>query len=179
MKQKIVIIGAGGHGKVVADAVIAQKTYELVGFVDTSLPVGEKILNDFCVIEQKASVSELKGKADVFIVAVGNNTVRQKVYDLALQTLQPAIVIHPSAIIGSEVSIGKGSVVLANSVINASSKIGKNTIINAGVIVDHDCTIGDHIHVSSGTIVGSNSSIENEVTTSIGGVIQSFSNISK
>lgn len=178
MKQKIVIIGAGGHGKVVADAIIAQNEYELIGFVDATLPIGEKIINDFCVVEQQNQINQLKGIADVFIVAVGNNIIRKNVYNLAIQTLQPSTVIHPSSIIGSEVSIAEGSVVLANTVINASSTIGKNTIVNAGTIVDHDCIIGDNIHLSIGTMVGSNSIVENGVTTAIGTAIQSFSKIS-
>lgn len=178
MKQKIVIIGAGGHGKVVADTIVSQDKYELIGFVDEAKPVGEKIINDFCVVATYENIKLLQDKADVFIVAVGNNVVREKIYNLAIETLGPSIVIHPSAIIGSDVTIGMGTVVLANTVINASSCIGKNTLVNAGTIVDHDCVIGDHVHLSIGTMVGSNSTIEEGYKTSIGESIQSFSKLS-
>lgn len=177
MKQKIVIIGAGGHGKVVADTIVAQDKYELIGFVDAVLPIGEKIINDFCVVETQDNIKLLKNKADVFIVAVGNNVVREKIYNLVIEILSPSIVIHPSSVIGSDVTIDSGTVVLANTVINASSHIGKNTIVNTGTVVDHDCVIGDSIHLSIGTMVGSNSIIENGHTTSIGESIPSFSKL--
>lgn len=177
MKQKIVIIGAGGHGKVICDAILAQDKYELVGFVDALIPVGEIVFKEYKVIESQKNVHLLKDKADVFIVAIGNNTVREKIYHLVNKTLEPGIVIHPSAIIGSEVSIKLGTVILANSVINASCEIGINTIINVALVIDHDCKIGDHIHLSIGTMVGSNSIVSDFYTSSIGENIPSFSKI--
>lgn len=177
MKQRIVIIGAGGHGRVVADAIVSQDKYELIGFVDAALDIGTEILSGFKVIEKQNNLHLIKEKTDTFIVAIGNNVVREKVYQLASQILEPGIVVHSSSIIGSDVTIGKGSVVLANTVINASSSIGNNTIVNTATVVDHDSSIGNNVHLSIGTMVGSNSKIGNGCTTEVGAAIQSFSKI--
>ena len=83
--------------------------------------------------------------------------------------------IHPSAIIGSTVEIGNGTVVMANVVINAYSSIGNNTIINTGVIIDHDSKIGNHVHLSIGTLIGSYAVITDGISTQIGQHINSLS----
>lgn len=177
MSNRIVIIGAGGHAKVVCDAILAQNEYVMNGFVDISLEVGTTIINSYQVIAHQNNLESLKSQVDFFIVAIGNNKVREQVYNFAKAILQPAIVIHPSAVIGSEVKIGAGTVVLANAVVNASAAIGENVIINARVVVDHDCHIENNIHLSIGTMVGSNSKISNGYLSSIGQNINAFSNI--
>jgi acetyltransferase EpsM len=177
MKPKIVIIGAGGHGKVVCDAIIAQNKYEIIGFVDTSIEIGTIVTRDLKIIELQNTISNLKGIAEYFIVAVGNNTIREKITLETIPYFKSATIIHPSAIIGFNVTIGEGTVVLANSVINASSFIGKNTIINTGNIIDHDCKIGNNVRLSIGTLVGSNSEIGDGYSASIGEKINSFSKI--
>lgn len=177
MKPKIVIIGAGGHGKVVCDAIIAQNMYEVAGFVDLSIAVGEVVANNFKVIASQKDISILKKFADHFIVAIGNNPIRKKIFEDAKLVLEPAIIIHPTAVVGSNVSIAKGCVVLANAVINASSSVEHNTIVNVGTVIDHDCKIGANVHLSIGTMVGSNSQIETGFTSEIGQKINSFSKI--
>ncbi len=175
MSNRILIIGAGGHGKVVFDAIIAQGIYEISGFVDSTIPVGTIIVNSVKVIAHQDELSSLDGKSDFCVVAIGNNKVRCKVAELAKLKFKAATVIHPSAVIGSDVLIKEGTVVLANAVVNASCTIGENAIVNAGVVVDHDCTIGDNVHLSIGTMIGSNSKIANFKTTAIGEKINSFS----
>lgn len=177
MKPKIVIIGAGGHGKVVCNAIIAQNKYEVIGFVDTSMEIGKIVTGNFKVVETQNNIANLKSIAEYYIVAIGNNEVRAKIAVETGSFLKPAIVIHPSAIIGSDVTIGEGTVVLANAVINASSSIGKNSIINTGDIIDHDCTIGNNVRLSIGTLVGSNSEIGDGYSSAIGEKINSFSKI--
>lgn len=177
MKPKILIIGAGGHGKVVCDTILTQGEYDIAGFADSTIPVGEIVIDTYKVISTQDTIHTIKNSFDFFIVAIGNNKIRQKIYNEMSQIIKPAIVIHNSAVIGSNVIIGKGAVILANSVINSSSRVGKNTIVNAGVIVDHDCKIGDNIHLSIGTMVGSNSEISDNNTTTVGERIVPFSKI--
>ena len=177
MSNRIVIIGAGGHGKVVCDAILAQSEYVLNGFVDSSLEVGAKVINGYQVIANQKDLQLLKSQVDFFIVAIGNNRIREQVYAYAKTFLQPAIVIHPSAVIGSNVKIGVGTVVLANAVINAEVQIGENVIVNARTVVDHNCVVGKNIHLSIGTMVGSNSTIKDGYLSAIGENINSFSNL--
>ena len=177
MKQKIVIIGAGGHGRVICDAILAENKYELLGFVDDALPVGTHILNGFKVIESQKNMQQLKGKSDYFVVGIGSNNVRERLYNLAIVLFDAAVVIHPKSLVTSVASIGPGSVILANAVVNTASVIGTNSIVNIGVIVDHDCIIGDHVHLQIGSMIGSSSIVGNFYSSSIGEKVASFSKI--
>ncbi len=177
MGNRIVIIGAGGHGKVVCDAILAQNEYIINGFVDNSQPVGSTVINNYQVIADQDNMNTLKSQVDFFIVAIGNNKIREEVFNSVKNILQPATIIHPSAVIGSEVNIGAGTVILANAVVNVSSRIGENSIINARSVVDHDCVIGNNVHLSIGTLVGSNSLINNGYLSKIGESITTFSKV--
>ena len=104
---------------------------------------------------------EVKGKlADclkyrenaVFLIGVGDNQTRKKIAQT--YPLNYATLIHPSVVIGSNVEIGKGTVVMAGAVINSGSRIGKHCIINTGATVDHDCVIHDFVHISPGAHLG-------------------------
>jgi sugar O-acyltransferase (sialic acid O-acetyltransferase NeuD family) len=177
MGNSIVIIGAGGHGKVVCDAILAQNKFNICGFVDSSIPKDSVVINNYKVIAHPDDIASLKSHVDFFVVAIGNNKIREKLFYQLKEVLKVATIIHPSAIIGSEVKIGAGTVVLANTVINTSAEIGENVIVNSMVVIDHDCKIGNHIHLSIGTMVGSSSSISNGYLSAIGENINSFSKI--
>ena len=177
MKSKIIIIGAGGHGKVVCDAILAEDKYELLGFVDDALPVGTHILNGFKVIESQKNIAQLKGKVDYFVVGIGSNKVRDRIFNLAVEYFNPGAVIHPKALLASGAAIGPGSVVLANAVINTAAIVGVNSIINVGVVVDHDCKIGDNVHLTIGTMIGSSSVVGNFYSSAIGEKVASFSKV--
>lgn len=175
MIPRIVIIGAGGHAKVVCDAILANGEYKIAGFVDAEIPVGTVIFDGHKVIASQKDIPELNKFADHFIIAIGNNQIREKLFIETVQYLKPAIVVHPSCVIAKNITLSDGTVCLANSVINADCTIGKNVIINSCVVVDHDSIIGNNVHLSIGTMVGSNSSIADYTTTSIGQKINSFS----
>lgn len=177
MKPKLIIVGAGGHGKVVADALDLDNNYEILGFVDGLVPVGTVVFKNYKVIANQNDLNSLVGKAEYAIVAVGNNEIRKKIADELKNNFKPITIIHSTAVIGSDVLIGEGTVVLANAVITTNSRIGNNTIVNAGVIVDHDCVVGNDVHLSVGTVVGSNTVIGSGITTIIGQKINSFSKI--
>lgn len=144
MKQ-LIIIGASGHGKVVAD--IARKNgYENILFLDDN----EALID--------CGGYSVVGKTETFIqydcdffVAIGNADIRQKLQQqLKYANKSVATLIHPSAIIGDNVQIGMGTVVMAGAVINPSTTIGDGCIINTCASVDHDNTIGDYVHISVG-----------------------------
>jgi UDP-perosamine 4-acetyltransferase len=175
MKPTIVIIGGGGHGKVIADTIIATNQYQIVGFVDATIPVGSVVFKDIKVITGQDNLASLIGKADYFIVAIGNNKVRADIALMAKKHFKPAAIIHPSAIISTEVEIGEGTVILQGAIVSTGSKIGENTIVNEGVVVDHDCVVGKNVHLSPRTTIGSNSIVADGITTNIGESISSFS----
>lgn len=141
--MKLAIIGASGHGKVVAD--IAEKNgYDEIEFYDDNETltscgkwpvVGQEII-DF-------------SKYDGVFIAIGNARIREKLMGCHSGCHFP-VLIHPSAVVADDVVIGEGTVVMAGAVINPGAKIGRGVIINTCSSVDHDCTIGDYVHVSVG-----------------------------
>ena len=146
MKQ-LVIVGAGGHGRVAADVAKKMGEYDEVFFLDdctTGTSGGYTIKGRIC--DARAYVDD-----SVFFVAVGNNEVRKKIM-LSLEKMgsEIATLIHPSAQIGSDVSIEAGTILMAGSVVNNGSKIGKGVIVNTCASVDHDCVIDDFVHISVG-----------------------------
>lgn len=140
--NNVVIIGAGGHAKVVADIVIKSKD-KLLGFLDDNKK--GCVLNEYSVI---GKVSDCVNFADdtKFIIAIGNNEIRKRIsseFDLKWYTA-----IHPSAQIGFSCQIGVGSAVMANAVINSDTKIGNHCIVNTAAVVEHDNIIADFVHIS-------------------------------
>ena len=166
MNKKVVIIGAGGHGKVIAD--IVRKNGDTV----------ECFLDDAYTEEIDFYGSKILGKTEkhkdfsdcYFIVAIGNNGIREKIVNMLNCKWYTAI--HPSAQISESVKIGKGTCVMANSVINADTIIGMHAIINTGSIIEHDCKIGDFSHVSPSATVCGVTTIGNRVWIGAGATIK-------
>ena len=139
--NRLVIIGASGQGKVVAD--IAKKNgYTDIVFLDDGGKVRE--CAGFPVIGKTGNVPE----GDVF-VAIGNAAVRKRFMDANKGRTFP-VLIHPSAVIADDVIIGEGSIVMAGAVINPAARIGRGVIVNTSSSIDHDCMIGDFVHVAVG-----------------------------
>ena len=141
--NRLIIIGASGHGKVVAD--IAKLCgYTDIVFLDNDQTI--KQCNDYRVLGPDTMSAELEG--DIFI-AVGNAEVRKNLMGRNTGRNFP-VLIHPSAVIAEGTKIGAGSVVMAGAVINPGVRIGRGVIINTSSSVDHDCIIGDYCHISVG-----------------------------
>ncbi len=144
--MKLIIIGASGHGRVVAD--IAKKCgYDEIVFLDNDLNIST--CAGYSVLGADSMVSQIEG--DLFI-AVGNGQIRKKLMEREAGRSFP-VLIHPSAVVADDVEIGCGSVIMAGAVINPGVKIGKGCIINTCSSVDHDCRVGDFVHVSVGAHV--------------------------
>ncbi len=148
MKKQLIIIGAGGHGKVIADIAMKMKQWKNIAFLDD----GEQIEPLFGLkVLGKIKDAPLYEKDADFFVAVGNNVTREGMQEeLERKGMSMATLIHPQAVMGQEVEIGAGSVVMAGVVINSSSKIGKGCILNTSCSLDHDNIIEDYVHISPG-----------------------------
>lgn len=151
MSKEVVIIGAGGHAKVIAD--IIQKSGDIVyGFLDDKLKEGTNICNrqELKVIGDfnKRFTLPVTHKNLEFIVAIGDNNRRKEIVKNNVPNIKYYTAIHPSANIGIDVTIGEGTVIMANATINSSAFIGKHCIINTGAIVEHDNVLEDYVHVS-------------------------------
>jgi len=136
--MRLTIIGASGHGKVVAD-IAKLNGYDVIVFLDDDENL--TTCGGYSVVGRTDQVID----GDVF-VAIGNSDIRERFSrDRKLITL-----VHPNAIIASDVEIGEGTVVMAGVVINAGTKIGRGCIINTSSSIDHDCCLEDYVHVSVG-----------------------------
>ena len=142
MNSKLLIVGAGGHAKVVCD--LAKGFYKNIVIADDN--ASGNVLGFPIIGTVKDAI---KGEKCDFIVAIGTNSIREKIFTELLDNgFTPVSLIHPSAVIGEGVEIGVGSVVFAGAVINACAKIGVGSIINTMASDDHDCEIGEFSHIS-------------------------------
>lgn len=165
--NSLVIVGASGHGKVIAD--IAEKVgYTDIVFLDDNPKIEScgiyKVVGD--------CKSALSYRNADFIVAIGNTIIRRRIQsELVDKGLHIVSLIHPSAVIAPNVKIGVGTVVMAGTVINPCSEIGQGCIINTCASVDHDCRIGDYVHVSVGAHVAGTVTIEDNTWIGAGAII--------
>lgn len=159
----MIIIGYSGHGFVVC-GIINATGKKITGYCDSE----EKQYNPFALQyfgKENSQTAIAAFKENDFFIAIGNNNIRQKVFDtLAEQGLYPANAIHPSAVIDTSAKItSQGVMIAANVVINPLAKIGIAAICNTGCIVEHECVVGDFAHIGPGAVlcgnvkVGSNS----------------------
>jgi len=155
MNNSMVIIGAGGHGKVIAD--IAKKNgYSDIIFLDDNEAISE--CGGYLV--KGTSKNAVQYKERDFFIAIGSAKIRQKIHDdIIKKKLHIVTLVHPDAVIGENVILGEGSVMMAGAVINPGTVIGKGCVVNTCASVDHDCLIGDYVHVSVGAHVAGNVSI--------------------
>ena len=163
--NKLVIIGAGGHGKVVAD--IAEKNgYTDIVFLDDNGSLNE--CAGFPVVGSTTLLPTFQDDCD-FIVAIGNAEARQRIQDSIAGYV--ATLVHPHASISRRVTIGEGSVVMAGAVINSDVVLGKGCIVNTSASVDHDCHIEDYTHVSVGAHIAGNVTVGTRSWVGIGATI--------
>ncbi|MBE5923951.1 MAG: acetyltransferase [Lachnospiraceae bacterium] len=168
--NRLIIIGASGHGKVVAD--IAKKNgYKDIVFLDNDLSIKE--CAGFPVLGADAMVAALDG--DVFI-AIGNAEVRKKLMERNIERNFP-VLIHPNAVVADDVEIGCGTVIMAGTVINPGVRIGSGVIINTSSSVDHDCLIGDYCHISVGARLCGTVKVEDSTWIGAGATVSNNINI--
>jgi sugar O-acyltransferase (sialic acid O-acetyltransferase NeuD family) len=175
MKERLLIIGASGHGKVVADIALKMKKWRTIAFLDDNEDLKESL--GLQVIGKSADIIKYVDDSDVF-VAIGNNATREKVMT-QLESAGAAIpvLVHPNAVTGEQVELGAGTVVMAGAVINSCTRIGKGCIINTGATIDHDNLIEDYVHISPGVNTAGTVTVGSKAWLGIGSKISNNVNI--
>lgn len=164
MSKKLVIIGASGHGKVVAD--IAKKNgYHEIVFLDDDENIHE--CGGYPVIGRSHEVETIN--ADI-IVGIGNASIRKKIQQ-SIPARKMATLIHPSAVVAEDVIIGVGTVIMAGAVINSGARIGTGCIVNTCASVDHDCNVGDYVHIAVGSHLCGTVSMGDETWIGAGAIV--------
>lgn len=152
--NNLLVIGAGGHGRVVTDAAIAEGRYDKVGFLDDRFEECKSTLGKPVLGPLSAASSLLNEYSDA-VVAIGDNRLRLELINkLLLLGFFVPVIIHPKASVGIEARLGPGTVILANAVVNTGSVLGIGVIVNTGATVDHDNVLGDGVHISPGVHLG-------------------------
>lgn len=145
--KRLMIIGAGGHGKVVADAALLAG-WQDIRFADARFPEQTR-LRQWPIVGTDRQVLQQPPDVDGVVIAIGNNRARLAVQQRFAAAGWPLVsIIHPSAVVSPFAHIGAGSMVLAGAIINIDAHIGEGSIINSGAVVEHDCHLGQAVHVS-------------------------------
>ena len=171
--RKLIIWGAGGHGKVVLDIARATGLYCEIAFVDDSCAAPGGYFCNCELLPLSEGFEALKARGyRCFVVAIGDNLVRERRFqEGADKGFDPATLIHPATVVSSSARIGGGSVVMPRAVVNAAAVIGRNCILNTGVIAEHDCHVGDHVHLAPGVVLGGNVTVEPCALLGIGTIV--------
>jgi sugar O-acyltransferase (sialic acid O-acetyltransferase NeuD family) len=155
--MRILILGAGGQGQVIADSVAMQAAQgvdvTVLGFLDDNPALTGKVIDGVEVLGPTSELTHIGH--DAIVVGIGDNRTRAKLYcKLRASGEHIQTVIHPRATVARYVKIGRGTVVMAGAVINTGSEIGGDAIINTGSTVDHHARVSDHVHIAPGVHLG-------------------------
>ncbi|MGC9007037.1 MAG: acetyltransferase [Sulfurihydrogenibium sp.] len=155
--EKIILIGGGGHCKMVISQLTKIERFEIVGIVDNHKPVGSKVFGVEIIGKdedlEKFYSSGIK-YAFISVGSVKDNSKRQELFSLAKEIgYRFPVILSPQSIVDKSVHIEEGTIIMPGCIVNVESYIGKNCIINSGAIIEHGCKIGDHCHIASGANV--------------------------
>lgn len=152
----LAILGASGHGKVIADTAALDSKWKKISFFDDAWPELADVAPWPIIGNTEMLLNNLRQFSGV-IIGIGNNNIRQEKHELLADHFAPfTTIIHPLAYISPHSCIGLGSVVFAQAAINIHSNLGLSCIINTAATVDHDSSIGDYVHISPGANLGGN-----------------------
>ena len=175
MNESLIIIGASGHGKVVADIAMKMNKWKNISFLDDNQSL--KTIMGIPVIGNSTNVVEHQKNSD-FFVAIGNNSTRERIQEgLLAQGTSIVSLVHPSAIIGTDVNVGIGTAIMAGVVINSSTVVGKGCIINSNSGLDHDNNISYYVHISPRTHLAGTVNVGKGSWLGIGSVVSNNINI--
>ena len=151
-REKIFVFGAGGHAKVVIDAIEREGRQAIAWVCDDAVEkLGTQVMG-YQIVRGRDDLLVRKAESGAGVVAIGDNGDRMKIASwLVERGFRLAVVVHPAATLGRDVDIGEGTVVMAGCVINTGASIGRNVIVNTGATIDHDCQIADGVHIGPGS----------------------------
>ncbi|WP_443936889.1 acetyltransferase [Pedobacter sp. MW01-1-1] len=166
MKNKLILIGGGGHCQVCIDIVEQTGQFEIAGILDIDELVGTTVLN-YEIIGTDQDILKYVNLGYSFLITIGqikSSLLRKKLFvQLKASGAKIATVTSPLAYVSKHSSLGEGTIVMHHAIVNAGVTVGHNCILNSKCDIEHDAIIGNHTHVSTGAIVNGNCSIGNGV----------------
>lgn len=169
--RPIAVVGAGGHGKVVMDALLTSgvELSAVIGFVDPDPKYAGVTILGFPVLPNLTALGPDRGG---IVIGIGDNAVRRRLFDEALAAgYEPITVVHRSAVVARSSLIGRGTVIFAHVVVNPDTWIGDNVILNTGCSVDHDCHVAAHAHLAPGVRVAGGVTIGEEALLGVASAV--------
>jgi len=160
----LIIIGAGGHAKVVLSTALANSKH-ILGFVDDA---SHGAMSDYPLLGDLEYLIKLH--SSLTVIAIGNNATRKNIAEKFANHCQWQTLIHPSAIVHPSAQIGAGSVIFAGAIIQPDVIIGQHCIVNTGTTIDHDCVLSDYVHLAPGVHLAGNVTIGEGSLLGIGSV---------
>ncbi|MDI3540976.1 MAG: hypothetical protein PWP66_514 [Thermosediminibacterales bacterium] len=172
--KKIVLVGGGGHCKVIIDIVKSTGEFEIVGITDKK-DIGGNLL-EIPILGNDTILYDLLQKgieyAFVSVGAIDNLVFRNRLYKMLKEIgFKVPTLIHKNAVVSEYAVVEEGTCVMPNAVINAGAHTGKNSVINTSAIVEHDCIIGDNCHISPGAKLGGGSKVGDNSHIGMGAVV--------
>jgi UDP-perosamine 4-acetyltransferase len=173
---RVIGLGAGGHAKVLLEALEALGGYDVVGFLDPRRELwgtevhGVEVLGDDALLGPTYD----GGVSSAFIGLGGaaDTRPRRRLYELARASGFDVLrIVHPRAVVSPTARLGDGATVLAAAVVNADAHLGENVTVNTAAVVEHDCRLGDHVHVASGATLASGVDVEEGVHVGAGATV--------
>lgn len=156
--MQLIILGAGGHGKVVAECASLTQRFSEILFLDDEYTNLKGY--PWNVVDLLDNFQLYKNPQTVFFVAMGNNRLRAHWQNILNDSGAPMTALcHPKAVVSSHSQLGNGSLVCAGAIVNPFTCIGNGCIVNTGAIIEHDSTMNDFVHVGPGSVVAGNVSI--------------------
>ena len=168
--SRVIVIGGSEQGRQVIDAVLARGFHTVVGVLDRNLPRRELVMGvPVLGHDDELAACAIDVSADEFVVAIGDNATRGAVLERAADAcpkLEPATIVHPSAVIGHDATVGSGAILLAGCVVGNGTHVGRGALLGIRSSIDHDGVLGDHASLGPGATTGG--SVRIGPTTAIG-----------
>ncbi|AOP33676.1 acetyltransferase [Leptospira tipperaryensis] len=156
MKEKIILIGAGGHTRSCIDVIESEDRFSIFGLIASPEEIGQKVLG-YEVIGSDVDLERFRKDCKNAFVTVGqirNSEPRKKTFDLLKRSnFEIPIITSPIAHVSKHSKIGEGSIIMHHAIVNSNVQVGENCIINSKVLLEHDVKIGNHSHISTGAIL--------------------------
>ncbi len=163
-KEKIVLIGGGGHCHSVIDVIEQENKYEIIGVVDKKELIGTKVLN-YDIIgcdDDLPKIFKICQNAVISVGQIQSSLVREKLFKVAKKIgFSLPIIISPLAYVSKHAKIKEGTVIMHHVLVNANAAIGENCIINTKALIEHDSIIEDNCHISTASVINGGVNVKN------------------
>lgn len=163
MKEKILLVGGGGHCHSVIDVIETEGKYQIVGIIDRKELIGKKILSYTIIASDNELEKLFKTCKNIFITVgqIKSFQIRKNLFDKVKDIgFNLPVIISPLAYVSKHSIIKEGTIIMHHAIINANSSIGSNCIINTKALIEHDCTIANNCHISTASILNGEVTVE-------------------